>query len=77
MNIQTEKLQIIDWIIALQDNTTIEKIKFLKDNPGINKDWRDCISETEKQGIDAGLLDIKNGKTIPHKKVKKQYNKWL
>ena len=32
MNVPTEKLKIIDLIIALQDASTIEKLKFLKNS---------------------------------------------
>ncbi|MFA4851097.1 MAG: hypothetical protein WC868_01870 [Bacteroidales bacterium] len=77
MNIQTEKLNIIEWLVRLQDQTMIEKIKFLISNPTLSTDWWDTISEAKKISIDRGLTDIENGKVTPHSKVRKNYEKWL
>lgn len=77
MNIQTEKLNIIEWLVRLQDQTMIEKIKFLISNPTLSTNWWDTISEAEKISIDRGLTDIENGKVTPHSKVRKNYEKWL
>ena len=76
MNIKTEKLKLIEWLVALQDLTILEKLKFLKDNPNIT-DWWDTISEQEKESIDRGLKDIENGNTTSHNEVRKKYGKWL
>ena len=32
MNIQTEKLSLIEWIAKLQDSSIIEKLKMIHDN---------------------------------------------
>ncbi|NCO53903.1 MAG: hypothetical protein GW876_00670 [Bacteroidetes bacterium] len=77
INIQTEKLNIIEWLVKLQDQTIIEKIKFLIKNPKISTDWWDTISESEKMSIDQGLADIENRKVTAHAKVRKNYEKWL
>jgi len=77
INIQTEKLNIIEWLVKLQDQTIIEKIKFLIKNPKISTDWWDTISESEKMSIDQGLADIENTKVTAHAKVRKNYEKWL
>ncbi len=77
INIQKEKLNIIEWLVKLQDQTMIEKIKFLIKNPKISTDWWNTISETEKMSIDQGLADIENGKVTAHSKVRKNYEKWL
>ena len=77
MNIQTEKLQLIGWLIALQDQTIIEKIKYLKENLTDSNDWWDTISEAERQSIDRGIKDVENGRVSPHSKVRKKYEKWL
>jgi hypothetical protein len=76
MNIQSEKLKLIEWLVALQDKAIIEKIKFLRENPNA-ADWWDTISEAEKESIDRGLKDIENGKTTPHSEIRKKYEKWL
>lgn len=77
MNIEAEKLKLIEWLVSLRDETTIEKLKFLRENLSDTTDWWDTISESEKESIDRGIKDIENGKTIPHSEVKKKYDKWL
>lgn len=77
IKLQTEKLKLIEWLLGIKDHALIEKIKFLKHNPSPSKDWWDIISETEKQSIERGLTDIKNGQVTPHSEVRKKYAKWL
>ncbi|MBI2968168.1 MAG: hypothetical protein HYY40_10200 [Bacteroidetes bacterium] len=77
MNIQTEKLNLIEWLVGLQDQAIIEKIKYLMTNPSLTKDWWDTISETEKMSIDRGLLDIEKEKVTLHSDIRKKYEKWL
>lgn len=77
MDIQSEKLKLIEWLISLQDQTVIEKLKFLRDNLSDTSDWWDTISEAEKESIDRGLKDIDSGRITPHSEVRKKYGKWL
>ncbi len=76
MNLDSEKLKIIDWITNLKDESMIAKIKLLKDHPK-ETDWWDEISEAEKASIEKGLEDIKAGRVVNHSEVKKIYEKWL
>ncbi|HSW53979.1 MAG TPA: hypothetical protein VLH59_02715 [Ignavibacteriaceae bacterium] len=76
MNIESEKLKLIEWIKSVQDDSIIAKIKFLKDHQS-QKDWWDEISEEEKEAIEEGLKDIAEGNVVPHEQVKKRYEKWL
>ncbi|HRN28060.1 MAG TPA: hypothetical protein PL018_15985 [Ignavibacteriaceae bacterium] len=76
MNLDSEKIKIIDWIANLADESMIAKIKLLKDHPN-ETDWWDEISEAEKVSIERGLEDIKAGRVIDHSEVKKLYEKWL
>ena len=77
MNLKAEKLKIIDWIIALKDESVIKKIKTLRDQESVEADWWDEISVEEKQAIQQGLNDLENGRTLKHEDVKKLYEKWL
>jgi len=77
MNIQAEKLKLIEWLISLQDRSIIEKLKFLHETKSIEEDWWETISESERASIDRGLKDIKAGKVLPHSEVRKKYEKWL
>jgi len=63
----------IEWIKELRDDSTIEKIKMLKDNPG-ETDWWNEITEEEKASIEKGLVDIKEGRITPHSDVKKRFS---
>ena len=61
---------------TLKDNTSIERLKMLRDNPK-KLDWWDEITDEEKSAIDKGLADIKAGRVKPHKEARKLYEKWL
>ncbi|MEJ5262278.1 MAG: hypothetical protein WHT45_06330 [Ignavibacterium sp.] len=76
MNLDKEKLRLIDWIASLDDETIIERIKFLKEK-GPLKDFWDEISEEEKASIERGLKDAREGRIISHQTAKKIYEKWL
>jgi len=42
-----------------------------------NVDWWDTISDQEKNAINVGLQQLKNGEGIPHEDVKKKADKLL
>ena len=67
------KLELIEWLSKLDDNETIEYLKIVKDSRSANNDWWDDLSESQKAGIERGLNDIKNGRTISHDEVKDKY----
>lgn len=75
-NIEKDKIEIIKWVTTLNDETSIERLKMLK-NSRSKTDWWNQISDEEKNAIDKGLEDIKAGRLKPHKEVKKIYEKWL
>jgi len=77
MNTQTlnKKIELIQWLSTLEDNSIIEKLlKFKKEE---TKDWWDSISEVEKESIEKGISDADNNKLEPHSNVRKIYEKWL
>ena len=75
MDIQAEKLKLIEWLTTLTDQSLIEKLKFLKDNFSNKTDWWETLSEDVKNSIDEGIKDIEEGRTIPHSEVMKKYGK--
>lgn len=77
MKFQSEKLELIEWLTRLDDKATIEKLKFIKENPRLTADWWNSITGAEKVSIDRGLSDIKNKRTTPHAAARKKYEKWL
>jgi len=76
INVEREKLKIIKWVTGLKDDSAIERLKMLRDNPR-KLDWWNEISEDEKSAIDRGLEDVKAGRVKPHKEARKLYEKWL
>lgn len=77
MNTQTlnKKIELIQWLSTLEDNSIIEKLLKLKKEE--TKDWWESISKAEKDSIEKGILDADNNKLEPHSNVRKIYEKWL
>ncbi len=73
MNVQFEKLKLIEWLISLQDETLLNRVKFLKDNQSAPLDWWDTLTNEEKSAIDKGIEDAKAGRVTPHEEVRKRY----
>ncbi len=73
MNIQTEKLALIQWLAQLSDERIIERIKQLRKQ---EEDWWDALSEEEKAEIHEGIEQSKRGETIPHDEVMKRFRTW-
>ncbi len=76
VNLEKEKLDIIKWVTTIKDDTSIERLKMLRDNPK-DLDWWDETTNEVKDAIDMGLADIKAGRVKSHKEVRKLYGKWL
>ncbi|WP_264537978.1 hypothetical protein [Flavobacterium sp. N1736] len=75
LNIQSKKLELIQWLSTIEDLSVLNKIIDLKKQE--NKDWWNSISENEKQSIEKGLQDAEAGKLNSHSKAKQLYDKWL
>ena len=76
MNVQVEKLRLIEWIIRLNDKSILERILKIKEQSS-EEDWLSTISQTEIDSIDRGINDYKAGKVRSHSQVRKKYEKWL
>jgi hypothetical protein len=74
-NIQNKKIELIQWVSSIEDESIIEKIVELRKKE--DKDWWNSISENEKKAIENGLKDAETGKLNPHSNAKKLYEKWL
>ena len=75
MDIQAEKLKLIEWLTTLSDQAIIEKLKLFKENFTDKTDWWETLSESEKESLDQGIKDIEEGRTVPHSEVMKKYGK--
>lgn len=75
MQILNEKLELIQWLSSIEDESTIKKlIEFRKQE---TNDWWQGISEAEKASIEKGMGQADNNELEPHSKARKLYEKWL
>lgn len=77
MNIKAEKLKLIEWLVRVEDESIIERVKLLREGSKEKIDWLDTISATERMAIEEGLQDLEKGDAVPHEEVRKSYEKWL
>lgn len=75
LNIQSKKLELIQWLSTIEDLSVLNKIIDLKKQE--NKDWWNLISDTEKLSVEKGLQDADAGKLNSNSKARQLYDKWL
>jgi len=73
MGLEALKLELIEWLAQMDNKTTIEYLKVVKDSSGTDGDWWNDLSDTQKAGIGRVLEDGRNGRTTPHETVKTKY----
>lgn len=72
MDIQAEKLALIQWLTQLTDEKIIARIKQLR---GRESDWWDELSSDEKAEIELGLKQAERGDTTPHDVVMSKFKR--
>ncbi|MEQ6118361.1 hypothetical protein [Reichenbachiella sp. MALMAid0571] len=75
MDIQAEKLRLIEWLAGLNDAKVLNEFIALKQTK--EADWWDEISTEERLEIEEGLAQADRGELVPHKEVMAKYQKWL
>lgn len=75
IEIQNKKIELIQWLSTLNDESMIRKIMNLREEE--KKDWWAEISTMERQSIEKGIDDADSGKLKPQSEAKKLYEKWL
>jgi hypothetical protein len=74
MDLQAEKINILQTIISTNDEGLIMDVKaFLSDR---KKDWFDELNEEQQRDVMEGLKQADSGETIPHAEVVKLFGKW-
>lgn len=73
--LQNKKIELIQWLSTLNDQSIIDKLMQLRDKE--QKDWFDSISDAEKESIEKGIADADAGKLSSHNTARKLYEKWL
>lgn len=74
MDIQVEKLHLIEWLARLNNRTVLKQFIALKAEQ--EKDWWDQISEDEKLEIEEGLSQANKGEVVAHEEVMAKYKRW-
>ena len=74
MDIQLEKLNLIKWLVEVEEPSVIEQFIALKNEQ--QKDWWDEISDDEKANIEEGLAQADSGEVFSHEEVMAKYQKW-
>lgn len=67
MDVKEKKLDLIDWLVNLTDETIIEKVYDFKKTA--SQDWDEEFSKEEKLGIERGLEDFEEGRVSTHEQV--------
>ena len=70
MDLQAEKLSLLEWLAGLNDPKTLKEFIALKKSKEV--DWWDEISEDEQAAINEGLAQLNRGESIPHEQVMKE-----
>lgn len=76
MNIQAEKLGLIDWISKLNDVSVLQKLIQVHYDYVKSPERKGELSLDEIQAIERGLDDVKEGRVHPHETVRKIYEKY-
>lgn len=74
MDIQVEKLHLIEWLARLNNTTVLKQFIALKKEQ--EKDWWDQISTEEKSEIEEGLAQANKCEVIAHEEVMAKYKNW-
>ncbi len=74
-SIQERKLELIQWLSLVDDDSLIDKVAKLREESV--SDWWDEISDAEKESINKGLAQADAGQLTPHSKARAKYDKWL
>ncbi len=72
--IATKKLQLIEWITQMEDETMIGYLIGLLEAREAG-DWWEIIPQADKESILRGIEDVKNGHVIPAAEVFTRLNR--
>jgi hypothetical protein len=69
-----KKLDLVQWIVELDDEKLIFDLMALKEKAKSKANAE--LSEYEIEGIRKGLNDIENNQIVPHSEVMKKIESW-
>lgn len=71
MNIQTEKLSLIEWISQLNDYSIVDRLREIK------KHSEEQQNQAELESVKRGLKDLEEGRVHSNETARKIYEKYL
>jgi hypothetical protein len=74
MDLQTEKMNILQTIINTDDEGLIMDVKAVLSNR--KADWFDELNEEQQRDVLESLAEADRGETVPHSEVVKLFGKW-
>lgn len=74
MNLQALKLELIEWISRIQDQSTLENLLNIKDSSN-DKDWWDELTESQRKEIEKGIADHENGRILTNQEFWSKHGK--
>ena len=75
MNLETRKINLINWISTLQEDSILGKVEKIQKEKA---DWWDTTSDKDKNVINEGLEQLDRGEHLTHSqarsKIKERFN---
>ena len=75
MNLETRKINIINWISSLQEEDILTKMEELQKG---KNDWWNSVNDEDKKAINEGLKQLDKGEFLTRSqmrnKIKEKYN---
>jgi len=75
MNLETRKINLINWISTIQEDSILEKVEKIQKE---KTDWWDNISDKDKKAINEGIEQLDKGEHLTHlqvrSKIKERFN---
>jgi len=67
------KDELLEWLSQVNDKEVLDYLQTIKEEISGSRDWYDNLSSVHRDGIERGLRDIQEGRTMPHSEVVKKY----
>jgi len=77
MDIQAEKLKIIEMLLETTDRDLIKQMRALFDRSHKEVDFWDEMPDEIKESVERGIRQADAGEGIPHEEAVKKLAKWL
>ncbi|UPQ78105.1 hypothetical protein M0M57_10770 [Flavobacterium azooxidireducens] len=70
MGAEALKLELLDWLLHVDNNDMLYYLKEIKDQSTSQTDWWDELTDEQKGGIERGIKDIESGRVVSHEDIK-------